>query len=316
MRRLAFALVLLALPAAVHAHPAIALVRDARGNVFYSDLTHVYRLAPDGSKSIAVPNVHTHELYLDAAGNLYGEHLWYEGDATKKWGHRVWRRAPDGRITDVIPAREGFLSHYSFVRDSTGAMYWAESGEKRTIVRRRAADGTERDVARSFRDIRWIAARPDGTLYVIDDDRLVRVAPDGVMRELARGLAKRSASRVLVDRRHSVMGLFPDAQGNVYVARYGTGEVLRISDTGDITTVSRSTMPWSPSGVLVTPAGDLYVLEFSVDNRARVRKLRLATSSATPASSRAPAGTPRTSSLGSTAPTHRSRSHTSPSSAR
>lgn len=268
-----------------------------------------------GCQAILLP-IHTHELYLDAAGNLNGEHLWYAGDATKKWGHRVWRRAPDGRVTDVIPAREGFLARYSFVRDSTGAMHWPVSGDKRTTIRRRAADGTESDVARSFKDIRWIAARPDGTLYVIDDDRVVRVAPNGTTRELAHDLAKRSASRVLIDRRHSVMGLFPDAQGNVYVARYGTGEVLRVSQRGDITTVAKSTMPWSPSGVLVTPAGDLYVLEFSVDNRARVRTLRLTTSSATPASSRTPAGTPRTSSLGSTAPSHRSHSRTSPSSAR
>ena len=29
---------------------------------------------------MAVPNVHTHGLALDARDNLYGEHLWYEGD--------------------------------------------------------------------------------------------------------------------------------------------------------------------------------------------------------------------------------------------
>lgn len=58
---------------------------------------------------IAVPNVHSHELALDAAGNLYGEHLWYEGERTDRWSHRIWRRSPDGGVTDVIPAREGFL---------------------------------------------------------------------------------------------------------------------------------------------------------------------------------------------------------------
>ncbi|MEK6565879.1 MAG: hypothetical protein AABZ41_04135, partial [Bacteroidota bacterium] len=61
---------------------------DSQGNVYYTDLKHVWKLTPDGTKSIAIRNVHTHELYIDPQDNLYGEHLWYEGDATKKWGHR------------------------------------------------------------------------------------------------------------------------------------------------------------------------------------------------------------------------------------
>ena len=46
-----------------------------------------------------------HELCLDARGNLYGEHLWYEGERTNEWGHYVWRRAPDGHesVTRLIP---------------------------------------------------------------------------------------------------------------------------------------------------------------------------------------------------------------------
>ena len=35
---------------------------------------------------MVIPNVHTHELYLDIGDTLYGEHLWYEGDRTGKWG--------------------------------------------------------------------------------------------------------------------------------------------------------------------------------------------------------------------------------------
>jgi len=87
-----------------------------------------------------VADVHTHELCLDAKDNLYGEHLWYEGDATKKWGHRVWRLKPDGTVSDVIPAREGFLKDYSFVRDRAGNMYWADRGKK-TVIKKRSPDG-------------------------------------------------------------------------------------------------------------------------------------------------------------------------------
>src|SRR5262245_46318780 len=82
-------LLLLLLPLPAVAHPGVGIVQDARGNIFYTDLTQVWKISPDGRKTVAVPNVHTHELSLDMAGNLYGEHLWFDG-ATSKWRHRVW----------------------------------------------------------------------------------------------------------------------------------------------------------------------------------------------------------------------------------
>jgi hypothetical protein len=47
------------------AHPGIGIVMDSRGNVFYTDLSHVWKVEPGGAKSIAVRGVHTHELYID-----------------------------------------------------------------------------------------------------------------------------------------------------------------------------------------------------------------------------------------------------------
>jgi hypothetical protein len=61
------------------AHPGIGIVMDSRGNVFYTDLSHVWKIAPRGAKSIAVRGVHTHELYIDREDNLYGEHLMLPG---------------------------------------------------------------------------------------------------------------------------------------------------------------------------------------------------------------------------------------------
>src|SRR5262245_58374851 len=110
----------LLLSGAAPAHPGVGIAQDSRGNVYFTDLKQVWKIAPDGQQSVAVAGIHTHELCLDAQDNLYGEHLWYEGDATKKWGHRVWRRAADGSVSDVIAARDGFLKDYSFVRDRAG----------------------------------------------------------------------------------------------------------------------------------------------------------------------------------------------------
>src|ERR1700752_659884 len=140
------------------AHPGVGIVQDSRGNVFFTDLKQVWKITADGRKSVAVPNVHSHELCIDAEDNLFGEHLWYEGDATKKWGHRVWRLTKDGNLSDVIPAREGFLRDYSFVRDRAGNMYWAEPGEK-VVIKKRPRDGQATTLAAAdFRDVGWMAA--------------------------------------------------------------------------------------------------------------------------------------------------------------
>src|SRR5262249_24734030 len=112
------------------AHPGIGIVLDGAGNVFYTDLSQVWKVAPDGKRTVAVPHVHTHELYLDAEGALYSEHLWYEGDATGKFDYRVWRLTTEGKIEEVVPATRELRTTYSFVRDAAGNMYSARQARE------------------------------------------------------------------------------------------------------------------------------------------------------------------------------------------
>ena len=260
--------------AGADAHPGIGIVMDHRGNVFYTDLAQVWMIAPDGSRTVAVAGVHTHELNLDEEGNLYGEHLWYEGDATGQWGHRVWRRSPDGRLSDILPATRGFRTDYSFVRDSQGAMYWAQR-DSITTIRRRGAEGRISTVTSGgLRDVRWMTAAPDGTLYLIDLSDLKRISADGRVTTLATGLGARRWSARLVDERHLLMGLTVDRTGNAFVAAYGDGTVKRVAPDGSVTVVAKAHTPWAPSGVMVAPDGTLWVLETSLVNAVRVRHFR------------------------------------------
>jgi hypothetical protein len=99
---------ILLLPGAARAHPGVGIVIDSRGNIYYTDLKQVWRIATDGSKSVVVPSVQTHELCFDAQDNLFGEHLCYEGDKTGKWGHRIWQLSSSGKVSPVMPPKEGF----------------------------------------------------------------------------------------------------------------------------------------------------------------------------------------------------------------
>ncbi len=270
----AVALFATALPA--HAHPGVGIVADRAGNVYYTDLSQVWRIDAAGKRTIVVPKVHTHELSLDGDGNLYGEHLWYDGEAKNTWGHRVWRRAADGTLTDVIPARRGFREDHrdvAFVRDAAGAMYWAERGPVTTIVRR-APDGTLSEVARGgFRNVRWMTAAPDGTLYVVDMYDLVRIRPDGSRTVLAENLPGRSLRRSISEDQHAVMGVWLDGAGNAYAAVAAEHVVKRIDAQGRVTDAFRSPVGWSPSGGCFAANGDLYVLEFNVVNKVRVTRV-------------------------------------------
>jgi hypothetical protein len=260
------ALVLVLAAAAAHAHPPIGIVVDRAGNIYYSDLKQVWRQAPDGRKTVVVPNVHTHELYLDAAGNLYGENLWYEGEAINRWDFYVWRRSPGGRVQTVYGPKREFRTDYSFVRDAAGNHYWADR-DHNAIMKNKAV------LARGkFRDIRWMTATPNGTVYLIDAVDLVQVSPNGAIRTIARNLSKPRFLRPDIGAHHLLMGLWTDARGNVYVADYAQGQVLRVAPNGAVSVAATSTLPWSVVGGTFAPNGQMWLLEWSVGNEVRVRK--------------------------------------------
>lgn len=250
--------------------PPSSVVIDARGNVYFSDLAQVWRVAPDGSMTIAVPNVRAPELYLDPEGNLFGQDVWFEGVRQNKWGHYVWKRDAAGQVTIIKPATEGFLKDYSFVRDDAGNMYWPqhEKGE----IRRRAPDGTITRVVGELRQVRSMHSTPGGTLYVIDGSDVVRVK-NGRATRFAHDVVKSSAMRLISSLPHAVMGMWTDRAENVYFADYANGEVKRVTPSGEVSKYAQSTAPWAPVGGAFAANGDLWLLEASEKNGVRLRKI-------------------------------------------
>ena len=250
-------LMLLVTATTVAAHPGWGIVRDSRGNVYFTDTKQVWRIAPDGSLSVAVPDVHTHELCVDPADNIFGEHLWYTAGARQPWRHRVWRFRPDGTVSDVIPSRAGFLTDYSFVRDRDGNMYWADRGP-RTVIRKRSVNGRITTHALGdFRAVERMVATPDGTLFLMDAGRLRRVSPNGTVSTVVAALSSKRPTPSEVSSLNYHMGLWLDSQHQVYVAAAAEGLVLRVSDRGEVVVATRSVAPWAPSGGLIALAKDM-----------------------------------------------------------
>ena len=168
---------------------------------------------------------------------------------------------------------EGFLSGYSFVRDSAGHMYWADrEAEGVSAIRKRSPGGSITTIlqSRSFHDIGFMTASPNGTLYLIDRSDLIQIRADGRKRVLAERL---SGDRFKLNQRHKVQGLCATDAGDVWVAVSERREVKKISSDGKVTVVARSPVSFRPNGVLATPDGHLWILEESHPHRARVRHI-------------------------------------------
>lgn len=268
------ALALLASP--LVAHPGTGIVRDSRGNVYYTDLARVWKISPSGERTVAVQNVHTHELCLDSLDNLYGEHLWYEGERTDRWRHRVWRLSPDGSLTDIIPAREGFRDDHDkfhFDWDRRGSMYWFDRND-RSSLRRRDSDGRVVTLVDDIREAGRMTVTAEGLIYYMEGGDLRSVDVRGNVSTLARNLRSRRLTEYLTGDNHNIMGLWTDANKNVYLAVLGGRVVKRVDPGGRVSEAIRSEGPWGPTGGLIDPSGDLWLLESSDMNAVRVRRIR------------------------------------------
>lgn len=270
--RLLIALTLLVTQAI--AHPGVGIVKDSKGNVFYTDLTHVWKIDTQGKKSIAVKNVHTHELFMDESDNLFGEHLWYNGETANTWGYYVWKLSATGSLHKVIPSTTGFREDYSFVRDHMGRMYHADRANTCQHLERINPDKSVTKLGDNcLTNIRWMTAASNGSIYLIDGPDLKKVDPAGHVSTLAMELPEAKLSQFFVNKDHYLGGLAVDAAQNIYVADFSGRNVKKISKDGKVTVVAETGIPWSPSGLLVEANGDLWILEYSITNEARVEKI-------------------------------------------
>jgi hypothetical protein len=272
MKKLLGLLVVLAPGAAAQAHPGVAIVADSRGNIFFTDLKQVWKITPDGKQTVAVPAVHSHELCLDANDNLYGEHYWYDAKA-EKWLRRVWCLRREGTLTEVLPAREGYLRDYSFARDPTGNMYWFDRSDKPVLMKRAPDGNNTRYADAEFRRPEWIAVAPDGSLFLMDGGDLRRVSPAGQVSTVAAKLSGQKTPPDDVSDQNYHMGLWTDAEGGVYVAVARERLILRVGKDGKPEVVARSGEWWSPSGGTFDHDGNLWLLEFDSRNAVRARRI-------------------------------------------
>jgi hypothetical protein len=275
MKRLLF--LLLILPFAAIAHPGIGIVADKKGNIFYTDLQNVYRIS-GGQKSIAVPNVHTHELYIDARGNLYGQHEITISD--HQFRHYLWRLMPSGRLDTLVSPRDAYAEiDFSLARDPEGNEYYTRQfirNPESAHIYKKSPDGKETIFATgNFKGVRWLHPQEDGSLLFVLHNQVYRVTPDGKSQVIARNVAQEKPSFAFSGNSVTVWGIWQDDAKNVYVAAFSDQAVKKIAPDGTVTTHYRSSGKWTPLQGVFDNRGRMWLMESSDRNEIRVVELPL-----------------------------------------
>jgi hypothetical protein len=108
-----------------------------------------------------------------------------------------------------------------------------------------------------------LAGGPDGSLYYTENRAIRRVNAQGAVSTVVADVVLGSCARIPGNDPDDPLlrGLAVDSSGTVFVAASGCGSVLKVTPTGQVSTVFQLEGPWSPTAVALYH-GEIYVLEY------------------------------------------------------
>ncbi|HVE65493.1 MAG TPA: hypothetical protein VNC59_02850 [Thermoanaerobaculia bacterium] len=259
-RTLLAALLVLGVSGAATAHPGSAIAIGRDGRVYFVDTgAGVFAMGRDGRVSRRDgPAFH-----------------WFALDRTSRLAKTRWPAFSGAEIRSVgVDPTIVLSSDFPVAAGADGHLYDpdpAPQGPRRIV---RVAPSGARSVLAAIPEERrpdgspgWvngIIAGPGGTLYYTHDRTIRKISPRGVVSTVIGnvtvpgcGAIPGSEPRTGPYRR----GLDVAADGTVFVAAAGCGAVLKVSPTGRVTPILRTTSPYSPTAVAVLN-GEVYVLEY------------------------------------------------------
>jgi hypothetical protein len=152
-------------------------------------------------------------------------------------------------------------------------MYWVER-DSIPVFKKKTADGSIITLLKGkFKDIRWMHVTKTGTLYFIDLFDLYKIDTTGKLKLIAKNISDNTPTFGMFGGKHSLMGIWTDTAENIYVANLSGQVVKKITQRGEISAFIYSVNPWSPTGGIFDEEGNCWLLETSLTNAARVRKI-------------------------------------------
>lgn len=265
--------------AAAAAHPPSGLVADREGNLYFSDLTAVWRVDPEGRLTLfrpAVAGSHVHELALAEDGAVEGEQNRYD-PATQRFFAGLWRRTPDGEESWPVPMTEAPPNGMGLARDRGGNRYtlqWPAYDRPNAVLLRLRPDGRsemlfeeEKGAGGGLRQTGLgssgpVLVEPDGGILFANRGVLRRRAADGPVESIYDGGAGSNLRSLALAR-----------DGAIVAADIGRRAVISIRGDGPASTLYRPPEGWIPTGVAFS-RGILHLLEVR-EERGRPLRVRV-----------------------------------------
>lgn len=274
----AIAMLVLASPAAAQTSWGMGVTRN--GSIVFCDRVRstVWHIDPAGKRTPALEAVSCHGVATGLDGEVLGEST--PMDVTTSLGVGIWRLNPSGQREWLQPPTFSPVPRVWLARDAESRSYlWNGIGigsPVSEIIRRENADGLDVVVAggaRGFRDgagamaafdnVTGIAAAPDGSLLVVDNGAIRRVAPNGMVTTEAlkvvtdsrigltntTGLWARELG-IAADHRSEAVVVDPAAGRVVHIDRHGLA-VPMWEPAGWSQRITGGRWGWRPSGVAV-----------------------------------------------------------------
>lgn len=250
----------------VDAHPSWGIVVDQKGNIIFSDLEHVWQITPDGKLEKRLSGRHTHELYLDAEGILWGTDSEYLS-ATDEWRNQLWYQQGT-ELKEAIPWVKGFeeFGGSNFVVQPGGRMVFPYQNQ---LYQRSHTGETRLYASFKYGRLCTIHGLEDGRILVSDsseDGKLYQVDTTGQSQLLASGLKELEPENPpLKEARFNLFYGLREKNEQIYLANSGSRRILKIDMDGQFSTFFTSEMPWYPVGICFEK-DTTYILEWGFTN--------------------------------------------------
>lgn len=273
MRLYLFIFVILCLYASkIKAHPGIALVYDKKHTVYFTDLEHVWKVdTRTGTSEIFIRDIHTHELYLDQNGLLYGEHYWYKA-SEEIFMHYIWRSDSTGNIQIILPEIEGENDRFSFVRNQFAEPIEIIARDGNHDIVHTIGDSTITWHTLELNNPGWRFLTHNNEFVITDYPAVYGATQDSLWLITDRIRDKRFPFSIQSDD-HSLYGIWEDRAHNLYIAAYGGRSIFKILPSGHHRRILTTGFLWSPLNGVFDQDENLWLLESNMFGEARVRKI-------------------------------------------
>lgn len=253
-------------------HPGIGIVYDGKNTIYYTDLAHVWKLDTETGKSeIYLQNIHTHELYLDKSGNLYGEHYWYL-ESEEKFKNYIWKVNANGEFHKIRVEQYGENNDFSFIRNNDFTSFEILKVQNtHEIVKRDSLSKTVL-LKTELNHPTWKYLTGNEELLFIDYPSIY-MASSGKLKLIAKDISSKRFPFSTQSDDHNIYGIWTDKNNSIYVAIYGGREVKKIDKKGNINRILKSDFLWSPVNGVFDKNGNLWLMECKIGGKIRVRKI-------------------------------------------